>query len=82
MAASFLCLQEDLGAGMRLLDLEQLQMETHTIAQALTEKENDKTALQAARRQSVQVPPCCTLPSLPAAAAASGIARHATVLHA
>ena len=41
--------------GMRLLDLEQLQMETHTVAQALAEKENDKTALQAARRQSVQV---------------------------
>ena len=48
-------LQEDLGSGMRLLDLEQLQMETHTAATALAQKEADKATLQAARRQAVQV---------------------------
>ena len=48
-------MQEDLGSGMRLLDLEQLQMEAHTVATALAEKDNDKAALQAARRQAVQV---------------------------
>ena len=40
---------------MRLLDLEQLQMETHTASTALQQKEADKAALQAARRQAVQV---------------------------
>ena len=43
---------------MRLLDLEQLQMETHTAATALQVKEADKATLQAARRQAVQVCTC------------------------
>ena len=53
--------QEELGTGLRLLDLEQLQLEAQNAATTLSSREADKATLLGARRQAIQVAKCQAL---------------------
>ena len=50
-------MQEELGSGLRLLDLEQLQLEAQNAATTLASRESDKATMTSLRRQSIQVRP-------------------------